>query len=329
MGVFVRPEAESKMYKDMEDYYVFRVIAAVIGGVLAVVLLIGGFIALASLHQEKIDDSQLGAYYTDGPFEGRHFDHVMRSGSKAWVYNDHVYKLPARQITWISGPGHEADAEALTFQAKGGEEMSIELSTRLFLNDDNATFRKFFTSVCQKFSCWEGSTGGKVKDQTGWNRMLRETIGNPEQAVVRDVGLRYDAEKLRYDPAVRAEFARQFADAFVDAQATTFGSSQFFCGADPDNGCKPIVVRVTNIQFTNKDLEHVREQQKLAERQEALAVQQEAAAKAQQRVNVAKATPEYTALSQAQAMVECAKNPQGCNLTIIVGSDGKTTVPAK
>jgi hypothetical protein len=325
MSVFVRPEAENKAYKDASDFYLFRMVAFGVFAVVAIVAIIGGFAALAQLHQEKIDDSQLGAYYTDGPLEGRHFDRVMKPGSKAWVVNDKVYKLPARQITWIAGAGTEADADPLTFQTKDGAEMKVELSTRLFLNDDNATFRKFFTAVCQKFECWKGSTGGHVKDQTGWNRMLRETVGNPQAAVIRDIGLKYDSEELRYDTRVRAAFASQFADDFSAAQASQFGSSQFFCGDDPAGDCKPITVKVTNIQYTNNDLEHVREQRQVAERQEQLAVEQEKAAKAQQRVNAAKATTEYERLTKAQAMLKCAET-QGCSLTFIVGNEGSVPV---
>lgn len=329
MGVFVRPEAESKSYRDIEDFYVFRCIAAGLAVVVALVFVIGGFVALASLHQEKINDSQLGAYYTDGAIEGQRFDHVMKPGSKAWVINDHVYKLPARQITWITGPGKETDADTLTFQAKGGEVMQLSLSTRVFLNDDDKTFGSFFTSICQKFECWKGSTGGHTRDNTGWNRMLRETIGNPEEAVARDVGLRYDADKLRYDANVRAEFARDFAEGFAKAQTQQFGGDQFFCGRIPQgDGCSDVTVRVTNIQYGNEDLEHVREQRELAVQQEKLAVQQEAAAKAQQRVNAAKATPEYERLTRAQAMLKCAEKPD-CTLIFSNGGDTPVAVPAR
>lgn len=288
-------------------------------------LLVLAVVALAAAcTQEKVDEAQVGVYYTDGPIEGRKFDKVLEPGDSAWVFNDHVYRLPARQITFISSGGEEADAGPLTFRAKGGEELQVELTTRFFLNSDRNVIRQFFLEICQKFNCWEGATsGGKVKTNDGWGRMLRETIGNPQQAVVRDVGLEFSADAIRYDNETRDAFATAFAQGFADAQKNLLGGKDYFCGPGYERGstkCPNIAVEITSVRYTNNDLETQREQRELAAQREQTAIANEAAAKAEQRVIAAKATPELQAYNEAQAILECAKRPE-CTMIIQVGDE--------
>lgn len=299
----------------------------VIASVMVVALL------AAACTQQRVNEAEIGVHYTDGPIEGRHFEDVLEPGDAIWVWNDSVYKLPARQITWITGPGEEADAPSLVFTAKGGERMVMELSTRFFLNttmdEDKEPFKSFFNELCDKYDCWDGALDG-TDPSDGWNRMLRDTVGNPQQAAANALGLEYDADKLRYDNATREAFADAFADEFERLMAEEVDVSNIFCGPGYERGntsCPAISVKVTNVQFDNGEREGIREQQRLAEEQEALAVEQEAAARAQQRVNEAKATPEFERLAQAEAMKACAANPE-CTLVINVGGDDiAATVP--
>jgi hypothetical protein len=291
-----------------------------------------GLLALvgAACTNQRVDEAQIGVRYSDGWIEGKHFEKVVEPNDSEWVWNDHVYKLPARQITWISGPGEEADAPAVEFSAKG-EPMTLELATRFFLNSNEEVLKPFFLEICQKFDCWDGAIGGQDPND-GWNRMLRETFGNPQQAVLKDLGLEFNGEDLRYNNETRDEFARRFAEEFADAQKRLIGNGDYFCGPGyvrGDDKCPNISVEVTSIQFADPAREGIRAAKILAAEQQSLAVEQEKAAQAQQRVNAAKATPEYERLNQAQAMVKCAENPE-CQLTIIVGGDGTVgvSVPA-
>jgi hypothetical protein len=304
-----------------------RAVVGTVVTVLVACLLVGGIIALASLRNKRVSDAEIGVHYTEGPIEGRHFEDVLEPGDSQWVVNDNVYKLPARQITWISGPGDEADAPALTLTAQGGEKMQVELATRFVLNttlDENQNpFKTFFTGICQKFDCWDGAVGGQDPND-GWNRMLRETVGNPQQAAANTLGLQFEGEALRYDNETRTRFAREFADEFEKLQKEEVGISNAFCGPSYVRGeedCPAMSVKVTNVVFLDPAREAIQEQRKLAEQQEALAVDQERAAVAQQRVNAAKATPEYQRLTTAQAMQECAKRPE-CSMTFIIGENG-------
>lgn len=286
--------------------------------------------------QERVNEAEIGVYYTDGPLEGEHFDRVLDPGQSAFVVNDHVYRLPARQITWITGPGDEADAPALEFTAAGGESMVMELSTRLYLNtsmdDNDEPFKTFFTGICQSFDCWDGSIENSPGADAGWNRMLKQLVGNPQRAAAIAVGLRYDAEQLRYDSAIQEEFADAFAEEFERLQADEVGVANIFCGPgykrDGDN-CPAVGVKVTRVTFKDDDREGIREERQLAERRQALAVVEQQTAAAEQLVNATRVTPQYIADQQVQAAIACANNPDGCNLTIILnGDDVSTTVNA-
>lgn len=293
------------------------------GLALSALLLVGA----AACTVEKVDEAHVGVKYTDGPIEGKKWDGVVEPGGSHTVANDHVYQLPARQVTYIAGSNSdgqqcaECERPALTLTAKGGERMDIELAVRFFLNTRTTPLRPFFLEICQKHNCWSDD---------GWIRMLNETFGNPMEAVVNDVGLDFDAEQLRYDNKVKDEFAAAFASTFVESQKRLIGHGDYFCGPGYDRkdkeSCPGLSVEVTGVEFHNTEREGIREAQELSVKQAALASQQEATAVAQQRVNAAKATNQYLALQQAEAMLACAKNPQGCNLTVIVGDDGDVGV---
>lgn len=288
-----------------------------------VLALLAAVLLSAGCSVQKVDEAHVGVKYTDGPIEGKKWDGVVQPGGSHTVVNDHVYQLPARQVTYIAGSNAdgekcaECDRRALTLTAKGGERMDIELAVRFFLNTRSGTLKPFFLEICQKHDCW---------NDEGWTKMLNETFGNPMEAVVNDVGLNFEAEQLRYNNEVKDEFASTFATTFVESQKRLIGHGDYFCGPgydrEDDESCPQLSVEVTGVVFHDPEREGIREAQELAVEQEQLAVQQEATAVAQQRVNQAKATDEYLALQQAEAMLACAENPQGCNLTVIVGDEG-------
>jgi len=314
---------------DGEEISYGKIAFGVIATVVAVVMVIGCLVAVVGLRQQRVNEAEIGVYYTDGPFEGQHFDRILEPGDSAWIYNDHVYKMPARQITWITGPGEDADAPALTFTAQGGEQMVMTLTTRFELNTTldhgEGPFKDFFTGICQSFDCWEGSINNNPGNDEGWNRMLNMIVGNPQIAAAKNLGLAYEAESLRYSTETREEFASAFADEFERLMSGEAGVSNIFCGPGYKRGeaeCPPISVRVTDVQFADPTREAIREQEQLAQRQVALAEQQRQAAAAQQTVNAATATPEYVARLQAEAMRDCAQR-DGCSLSIVI-TDGST-----
>lgn len=292
-------------------------------------------LALGACTQERVNESEIGVRYGHGPIEGDHFEHLVMPGDYEWVGDDEVIRLPARQVTWTSGPG--GDAEALQFNAKGGELMVMELSTRFFLNttvdDEEEPFRTFFNDICRKHECWDGATS-RGEEGDGWSRMLFDIVGQPQQAAANIVGLDYEAEELRYDTAVRDDFADAFAAEFETLLEREVGVANIFCGGGYEQGdesCPPVGVQVTNVRFADAAREGVREAQRLAEEREQLAVQEAETAAAQQQVNEQRATLEWERLKRGEAMVACAENPE-CQLTIIVTGDGteaEVTVPAR
>jgi hypothetical protein len=289
-------------------------------------------LALGACTQKRVNDSEIGVRYGHGPIEGDHFEKVVEPGGMEWVGDDEVLKLPARQITWTTGAG--GDADALTFKVKGGETMVMELSTRFYLNttldDEDEPFKTFFNSVCRKYDCWDGAIGGTSPDD-GWVQMLNDIVGNPQRSAGTRVGLAFDADELRYNIEVADDFADQFAEEFERLLAEEVGVGEIFCGPGYERGendCPAVAVNVTKVEFHNEEREGIREAQRLAEEQEGLAVQEEATARAQQRVNEVRATPEFRALAEARAMEACSANPE-CSFTVVLTENPEdVTVPA-
>lgn len=292
-------------------------------------------LAFAGCSVKKVDEAHVGVRYTDGPIDGKKFDHVVQPGGSETVFNDHVYELPARQVTYILGSKpdgskcDECDAPTLRFTAKGGVDMNLDLADRFFLNSRTNALKPFFLEQCQKFDCWTDK---------GWVKMLDNVFGNPMKAVVKDIGLDFDPESLRYNAGTRDQFARKFATEFRKAQARLVGGSgRYFCGPGYDRKttnkhaksyCPELSVEVTGVTFADPEREAVHGKEQLSKAQEQLAGQQLATAKAQQAVNSAQATSQNLALMERQAMLECAKRA-GCQLTIVVGANGQVTIPAK
>jgi hypothetical protein len=279
-------------------------------------------LGLGACSVERVNESEVGIHYTQGPIEGEKFDHVIEPGGSSTVVDDVVYRLPARQVTYISAAGEESDAPPLSLTAQGGERLQVSLAVRFFLNSREEALRPFFLEICQKHDCWEDE---------GWLRMLRETFGNPMQAVVNDLGLEYEAEQLRYNNEVRDQFSAAFAERFVDQLERLVGRGDFFCGPGYDRDeeeCPALSVEISSVHYENAELEGIREQQELAVQEEALAAQTARTARAEQEAVAAQATPEWERQQQTQAMRECAQNPE-CQLTVILGGgDVGVTVPA-
>lgn len=304
-----------------------RRVASALGAAVLVLL------ASAGCSVKRVDEAHVGVGYTQGPIEGEKFDGVIEPGGSRTVFDDKVYKLPARQITYIAGNKangercDECDRGSFQFTAKGGVQMNLDLATRSFLNRREAALKPFFLEICQKHDCWTDE---------GWVKMLNETFGNPLEAVVKDVGLEFDAEQLRYNNETKDAFARRIGEEFVESQDRLIGRGDYFCGPGyrfketnkkADGFCPDPSVEVTSISFANPDREQVHEREELAKAQEALAQQELKTAQAQQATNAAKATPQNLDLMERQAMLDCARNPE-CQLTIIVGASGEVTVPA-
>lgn len=289
-----------------------------------VVVLALAVLVLGACSVKKVDEAHVGIKYTDGPIEGRRWDGIVEPGGSHTVVNDHVYQLPARQVTYIVGSDGgercaECDAPALWLTAADGEAMEVELAVRFFLNTREEALRPFFLEICQKHDCWTDE---------GWIRMLNETFGNPMQAVVSDLGLEFDADDLRYNNGTRDDFAQQFGERFVESLERLVGRGDYFCGPGynrNEDDCPALSVEVTGVKFRNAEREGIREAEELAAREEALAQQEERTAQAQARVDEAQATDAHIRLAEVEAMLACAGNPE-CQLTVIVGADGNLDV---
>lgn len=310
----------------------FRRVGTTLGAALIALLLGSGCTV------ERVNESEIGIVYTQGPIEGEKFHSVVPPGGSQTVVDDLVYKLPARQITYHIGsqdtdatkPCGECDRTAIRFTAKGGVDMLIEMTTLSFLNYREAAIKPFFNEICKKFDCW---------DDKGWVQALNYSFGKPLEDLIKDVGLTYDPEKLRYDAETKDAFAVKVARDFVDYQKKYTGRGDIFCGQGYEYGekdrkadgwCPNVATSITDIKFADPNRESVHEREQLSKAEEKLAVQELATAKAQQAVNAAKATPENLELIKAEAMKKCAENPGGCNLTVIIGAEpGQVTVPVR
>lgn len=294
-------------------------------------------LGLGACAVEKVDEASVGIHYTDGAIEGQKFDHVIEPGGSSTVWNDHVYRLPARQVSYIAqgdGTANGADAPGIVITDKNGVKLAVDLTVRFFLNTREDVIKPFFLEQCQKFDCWVGAidTPGEG-DKDGWGDMLNNVYGNTAVAVANDLALNYTAEELRYSNEVKDQFSTEFATAFVAEQERLIGRGDYFCGPgynrDGDN-CPALSVEITKITYESAELENIRQQQQLASEQVELAAQQEAAAAAQARVDAARATPQSIEYMQAQAILACAQNPNpgACNLNVVVdGVEAGVSIP--
>lgn len=308
-----------------------------------VALIVVALIMTACGSYEKVDEAHIGVRYTDGWMDGQKFDKVVDPGGTEYVFNDHVYRLPTRQITW-NMTDNGGDAPALTITAKGGEKLNMGLSVRGFLNTREGPTKQFFLEICQKDrtlkregqkdliidGCWDDASG---EGPAGWILMLTDAFGDPAIAVANDVASTYDAEKLRYDSTTKRRFETEFAEAFRDQQRKMIGNSGYFCGPgydrnednkEADGWCPDLAVQVTGIRYENEDLENIRSEKELSAQREELAVQETQTALAQQATNAAKATAQNLALMEAQAQLNCSTKP-ACTMIIVTG-DGNRPV---
>lgn len=286
---------------------------------------------------ERVNEAEVGVYYTDGWIEGQKFERVVEPGGSATVWNDNVYKLPARQVSYIAAGASDAlapgaDGPSIIITDKDGVKLRVDMTVRFFLNSREEALKPFFLEQCQKYDCWEGVDDADGTD-TGWGKMLRDIFGNTAVTVANDIGLDYTAVELRYNNETKDEFSAAFAAGFVESQERLIGRGDYFCGPGykrgDENSCPALSVEINKIVYANDELEGIRQARVLADEQVELAEQQEAAAAAQARVDAALATPEHIELQEAKALNTCAGNPSGCNLTVIVGSEGVgVSVPA-
>jgi hypothetical protein len=280
---------------------------------------------------KKVDESHVGVRYTDGPIDGKKFEKVVQPGGTEWVYNDHVYMLPTRQVTYIAAgdgaaPGQDGPQAVLT--AEGGEILNVDLTVFFFLNTRADVLKQFFNQTCKKYSCWDGVDQSEKTDD-GWDHMLRDTFGNPMVTVTNEIGLKYNADQLRYNPEVQEKFGHEFASKFVDTLKDQVGRDDFFCGPGytrNQEGCPELSVKITRIRFNDPEREALRGKQILADKNVELAKRQAEANLAQARADQNLATPSHLALLAAQAQVtqadaalECAKRPD-CRMLVGVGN---------
>lgn len=290
-------------------------------------------LAGACVTTERVDESHAGVRYNDGWVEGQSFSNVVEPGGTERVYNDHVYKLPIRQITWQTGTCDGCDAPSLLITTKDRLQLSVDLAIRGTLNTDDATLEEFFNNICNKTrsrgdeevtGCWENAD---EKGQLGWDLMLTETFGNPMIAVANDIGATFEGDSLRYTPEVKDLFAEEFAKQFSTQQGRLVGNSDYFCQPgfkrNSSDGCENLTVEVTGVKYTNETLENAPSQVQASIEAEKLAKQQELQALAEAAVQRAKATVENLALLEAEALMACASNPE---CTLIWDTTGNANV---
>jgi hypothetical protein len=300
------------------------------------ILMVAMMVLLAgACSNKKVDESHVGVRYNDGFLEGKSFEKTVDPGGSEWVYNDHVYELPTRQITWQTGDCDGCDAASLLITTKDKVQLIIDVAIRGTLNTSDGKLETFFNDICNKSrtrgdetvtGCWENAD---EEGQLGWDLMLIETFGNPQTAVANDIGATFVSADLRYNPETKDSFAKTFGKEFSSAQQRLVGDGGYFCQPGfkrNKDKCKELTVEVTRVIYSDPDLETVQTKMQLAIEQEKLAAQELNTALAQQATNRAKATTQNLALMEKEAMMACA-NRDGCTMSFIVGGEPEVSVP--
>jgi hypothetical protein len=146
---------------------------------LAVLVGLLGGLSAACTSSAPVD--QIGLYYTGGPIQGQHFKRIIEPGSGAQLRGmfDTVIRLPAGQrnyiVSQVVGEGDRDVADAIIVPARGGIDMTFEISAYFKLNthtDDisgykGGTLRRFYEQICRKYSC---------ETSDGWDDMLNDNF---------------------------------------------------------------------------------------------------------------------------------------------------------
>jgi regulator of protease activity HflC (stomatin/prohibitin superfamily) len=311
----------------------------IVAGVTAGAILVGG-IGTWTIGDPKykVDAGQVALIYEGGPFDGKGYVDTVDgpTGLKFKGLRDDVYTYPTTVRNYIvslnPGEGDREVADSIKAPTSDGITVDYEVIVSFRLNTD--LVRDFHEEFGLKYKAWGESEG--------WDDMLNDYMRNPLENALQRESRQVTSENLyRGDSAVLSDMQEAIAVQLKDNVAQLMGA-EYFCGPTATEegvacGDFEIVIKNATLPQTVRDgfeAQKTSSQKVVTAQNDAAAAEERAKGEAnaeRERAAGTKAAqeqlagiytdPNYIAWLEAQAQLECAKNPTG-SCVLITGQGG-------
>lgn len=286
---------------------------------------------------------EVGLYYMKGQIDGYHFDHCFDPGSTdKWIANNEVIKLPNSLRTWNIAPNGTPGADSNTpivvnaapeKDQPSGPQVSLWTQTNFSLNtfcgkdnnDKNSPIVQFWEKIGRRYG---------ADNDTGWKKMLSNTIVTALETSARSVVREYTADVLV--SGTKREEVQTKISALFQTEIKRVVGGDFFCSPTFDRKtaelvCGEVQVLLKDVDYTNVDIQKARDEKQAAVERAAAQVAEAQgkvqAAAAQDKLYQNKAWIELElAKLKLQQVQACSANP---NCTVILGADNGVIVNTK
>lgn len=200
---------------------------AIIGGFLALVLLISLFVAWPFRQTPR---DKIGLSYGGGIIEGAHFQGVYQPGHGTFFngWGDKLYLYPVTQRNYIvSKNPNEGDRKNPDFiEAVTSDNVRVEYETSTFFVLNTDLIRQFHERLGLKFHAWTTD---------GWDTLLDQTLRQVEENALQRVTRNYDAKDLR-STAGTLEQVQNAVGVEMNKRIIAVLSGNYFCNPDWRSG---------------------------------------------------------------------------------------------
>lgn len=199
-----------------------RAVVGAAAGVIGLFLLGAAIGALAGL--KKTPRDEIGISYGGGPFEGQHFQGIVRPGHGLFENGmyDKLYLYPVTQRNYIisknptEGDRHEIDF--VPAPSADRIEVDFEVATYFKLNVDK--LQEFHENIGLKYAAWT---------EDGWLQMLNDSFRQQIENAIQEEARRYPVTQIYSDPNTLATIQREVG-AVLKERVTDVLGDEYFCG---------------------------------------------------------------------------------------------------
>jgi regulator of protease activity HflC (stomatin/prohibitin superfamily) len=193
-------------------------------GVVVVVIALLAFTPMIAGAFEKTPRDKIGISYGGGPFEGSHFQKVVRPGSGLFFngFFDSLYLYPADQLNYIitktakegSTSGHDSVV------APSNDRVQVEYQVAVYFKLNTDRLREFHEELGLKYEAYRAD---------GWDRLVQDTFRQQIENAIQAETRRYPVADLYSDPQLLADLQLEVQQSLGDRLERALGG-QYFCG---------------------------------------------------------------------------------------------------